>query len=312
MSRLRDDHAHCPGSGRDYIMAKREMSERQPRPERQDVYGFPSSVGWLGLVGVVFFWSATLCALLLLIIVGDRALEAAIGSVLVLGPLGWYALDAWRRRDEHIQIGTTHITLLRASGSQLVMRWDEIVQIRERFLLRRLELVDIRRRVLPVEFQLRDFARLREIIQERIPSLRDRHARAHGFRRYGLGRWPLIALLAFLVGFALVAVFASDWRGALSLTAFAGLLAAWTFTEVRSVRVGPHEVILQRFIGARRIPYTAITRIDLVDAESEGVAAGVTIALRSGAEIKLQGFLEGYLALFDSLSEAWNRNRTGA
>jgi hypothetical protein len=40
--------------------------------------------------------------------------------------------------------------------------------------------------------------------------------------------------------------------------------------------------------------------------------AGVIIVLSSGEEIKLQGFLEGYLALFDSLSDAWIQGKTGA
>ena len=91
-----------------------------------------------------------------------------------------------------------------------------------------------------------------------------------------------------------------------------GLMAAWVFSEIQSVAIRPSEVVLRRLIGARSIPYGAIVRIDLVDAEREGVASGVTLALRSGEEIKLEGFLGGYLAVFDSLSDAWARSKTRA
>jgi hypothetical protein len=47
-----------------------------------------------------------------------------------------------------------------------------------------------------------------------------------------------------------------------------------------------------------------------VDAEREGVIAGVIMVLRSEEEIKLQGFLDGYLALSDALSAAWSMRRT--
>jgi hypothetical protein len=187
------------------------------------------------------------------------------------------------------------------------MRWDEVVEARERRLLRRLELVDVARRVIPVEFQLSGFARLRETIQQRALGLRGRHARAREFRRYSLGRWLWLVFLLLLAGFTVGLLRMGEWRGALTGATFSGLMAAWACSEVRSVTIGPRELVLRRLVGARSIPYGSIVRIDLVDAEREGVAAAVIVALRSGEEIKLEGFREGYLAVFDSLSDAWSR-----
>jgi hypothetical protein len=48
-----------------------------------------------------------------------------------------------------------------------------------------------------------------------------------------------------------------------SIQAVASGFPTRPFSEVRSVRIGAREVLLQRFIGARRIPYGAIIRIDL-------------------------------------------------
>lgn len=72
-------------------------------------------------------------------------------------------------------------------------------------------------------------------------------------------------------GVVLFAIISADWKAALIIAAFTALLAAWVFSEVRSVRVGVREVQLQRLIGARRVPYSDIMRIDLVDAYQEGV-----------------------------------------
>ena len=112
-------------------------------------------------------------------------------------------------------------------------------------------------------------------------------------------------MFGLLVGFDLFAIISAEWKVALTDTVFTALLAAWAFSEVRSVRVGPREVQLQRLIGARRVRYTDIMRIDLVDAYQEGVAAGVILALSSGEEIKLQQSLENYLEVYNAISEAW-------
>jgi len=154
-----------------------------------------------------------------------------------------------------------------------------------------------------------DFARLRETIQARVPRLRDKQLPTRVFHRYSVGGWIWFVLFGLLVGFDLFAIISAEWKVALTDTVFTALLAAWAFSEVRSVRVGPREVQLQRLIGARRVPYTDITRVDLVDAYQEGVAAGVILALRSGEEIKLQQFLENYLELYNSISEAWTARR---
>jgi len=286
------------------------MSEPYVTADRQDIYALPPSVGLWCLAGVVLFWAMALCGLLLPFIVGERALETGLGAVVFFLPLGWYALDGWRRRADYVQVGSTHITLVRASGSDVAMRWDEIVEMRERPVLRRLELLDRQRRVLRVEFQLTGFARLRELVQERAPVLRDRHVRIREFRRYSLGRWPWVVLYAFLVGFAFFAVATGDWHAAAVCVAFTGLTGAWAFSEIRSVVIGQRDIVLQRLVGARNVPYDAILRIEVVDAEREGVAAGVIMVLRSGEEIKLQGFLDGYLALSDALSAAWSTRRT--
>ena len=285
------------------------MTDREASSQSQQVYYLPATVGWFGLAGVVLYASLLVVAMVLLLSSGERVLETVLFSIVMFVPLGWHCLTTWRERADSIHVSSTHISVRRANQTRLSMRWSDVVKIREHFFGRRLELVNAQRRVVRIRYELMDFARLRETIQARVPRLRDEQLRKRVFHRYSFGGWIWFVLFGLLVGFGLFAIISAEWKVALTDTAFTALLAAWAFSEVRSVRVGPREVQLQRLIGARRVPYTDITRVDLVDAYQEGVAAGVILALRSGEEIKLQQFLENYLELYNSISEAWTARR---
>jgi hypothetical protein len=281
------------------------MTNREASSPGQQIYSLPATVSRYSLAGVVLYASLLVVAMVLLLSSGERVLDTVIFSIVLFVPLGWHCLTTWRERADSIYVSSTHISVRRANQTRLSMRRSDVVKIREHFFRRRLELVDAQRRVLRIRYELMDFARLRETIQARVPRLRDKQPPTRVFHRYSVGGWIWFVLFGLLVGFDLFAIISAEWKVALTDTVFTALLAAWAFSEVRSVRVGPREVQLQRLIGARRVRYTDIMRIDLVDAYQEGVAAGVILALSSGEEIKLQQFLGNYLEVYNAISEAW-------
>jgi hypothetical protein len=74
---------------------------------------------------------------------------------------GIYSAYTALRLGETITLSKTHITQKRSNGTPLTLRWDEIVALRHRRFLGRVELVTQEsNKVLRLEYQLNDFADL--------------------------------------------------------------------------------------------------------------------------------------------------------
>jgi hypothetical protein len=227
---------------------------RCPAIEDRFTFTFPS--WWRPTFGCCVAVSCFFVALGITVLFIRSSVEVTVmGALVVLafGPVGWVCLDAWRRRGERIEVGPADITLVRADGSRLSMPWDSIVEVRERTVLCRLDVIDAHRRVIKIEYQVEGFANLSGIILERAACLGDQSSGATEFHRISLGGWPGVVLLALLGGCTAVALVNGELAGAAASVLFLMIVSAALYGEIRSVKVRLHDVVLQHFLSSRRI-----------------------------------------------------------
>lgn len=91
----------------------------------------------------------------------------ALAAIFIL--CGIYSAYTALRLGETVTLSKTHITQKRANGTLLTLRWDEIVALRHRRFLGRVELVAREpSKILRLEYQLDNFADLLAEVETRL------------------------------------------------------------------------------------------------------------------------------------------------
>jgi hypothetical protein len=96
-----------------------------------------------------------------------------VPGVIVLAAGGMYAKSLY---DEYWydQVTGSHIERLRPGAPAVRLAWEDVTELRERFLLQRLELRPAAGPVLQVEYELECYPELRQLIAERAAHARHR------------------------------------------------------------------------------------------------------------------------------------------
>lgn len=286
----------------------------KPEDTRPEVFTFPASFVRTTLAAAVLFLGVGLLGLALPLALDLRSLQAwaiALGA-LALG-LGFaaFAFRVWQRRHERVEVHDAGLTWVRGRDRAITRPWREIAAVRERFWLQRLEVHPPGgARVIHLEYQLGDFDRLRGLILEHAPHLREQHARLREFRRHPMVRWGLLAPGAVVAGLVWFVIPRTELVALLIFGTFAAIALGVSLTQLRTVRIGPREVTLAYPLRERAVPYDAIAGVVLKTVDEGGHAVPtVVLSLRDGGPIRLAMFREGAIALYDALRAAWEATR---
>lgn len=239
-------------------------------------------------------------------------LYLAFAGALVTGELALLTASAALRLRMRFVVKPARLLRIGPGDRYDLLRWDEIVRIRERPLLQRLEVSDRKGRVFFLDYQLDGFSELAGELAVRAPAAWRGDdelaspafspvARVSGatFQRHWYARvFP--AAVAPLVIVGSIAIFGGvlilAWLIALALGA--AWLGGWW-----SVRLAPREIVIAYPFRTRRIPVADVAAMDLeVDlAEGRRGGRGVVLYLAGGSVVSLRGVREGDVALYGAL-----------
>ena len=276
-------------------------------------FRLPRWVGMMALVGVVVFAAFLVLALASPFLPGRPAhpwiLTITCGPV--FGVFAWMSWAIWERRSEEVRTDASRITWCPRRDRCRTILWSEVVALRECALRQRLELTDLSRQRIPLEYQLTDFAQLRKIVRRNTPQLRERHALLSKFRRHALLRWQYLFTGLVFAGLTAAGLI----KGELLAVAFGLGLVMFSVVgygrEIRSIDVGPTVLMLKAPFHSQVVPWREVSSIALLDVPARrGPVQTVRINLRVGKPIDLNMVAQGTIPLFDAVEAAWRRGGT--
>lgn len=240
-------------------------------------------------------------------------LYLAFVESLVAGGLALLSASEALRLRERFAVVPPGLLRIEPGGRHELLRWDQIVRVRERPLLQRLEVSASQERVFILEYQLDGFDELAAELAARAPAAW--RGGEHGLASAALGalardsattfqrHWsarvlpPVIAPVVIAGSIAIFGgVLILAWL--LALVAGAAWLRGW-----RNIRLVPREVVIAYPFRTRRIPVEAVAAVELASDPSAGQYSrpGVMLALVDGNVLWLHGAREGDVALYGAL-----------
>jgi len=236
----------------------------------------------------------------------SRAIELLL--VVGLGLFGALTLRSFGHLRDSVAANSDGIWYLPRNGEPTFIAWCNVASVKADDTQQRLVLSDATSgRIIRLEYQLTDFARLRELVLSHTAAPTQVHpGAANVFHRTWINKGILLSSTAFL----LVCAWLSNHQGqpgpALLFIAFAGF-PLWAIAQDPLRVKFTREAVVVEYPGWKQtIPFNSIHRIALNDVAMRGnVWAAVVIERREGKPIRLFRFREGSVALHDALLSAW-------
>ncbi len=221
----------------------------------------------------------------------------------LVAELNWRFFRSSRHR---VAVNAEGIWSIRSGTSYLA--WRNVAQLRANDAMQRLELADASGLVeIRVEYQLRDFERLRDFILSHTAESAQVQSQSAG-RFYRSWENKIIyavigAASLFVAWFVYRHVTGQVFVLPVALGAIALVLF---FLDPVSLIIGHDRISIEYPAYQRTILFSSVTGITLSDVHYRGnVWAGVVIAIRAGRPIRLTRFRGGSVALYEALQAAW-------
>jgi hypothetical protein len=274
-------------------------------------FRFPRSIMIWAVVGTALFGGFLALTLAVPFLPGEMAHPWLL--VILCGPIyagfGSMGLALWRRRNEEVSTDSSAITWCPWRDRRVRIAWSDVTAIYERTQRMRLEIVDgLHHKVIPLEFQLTDFARLREIVRANTPQLRARHELMREFRRHALLLWDNVVGIVFFFPLAVWAFAKGEPYAGVAFMGFVIFALAGYARATRSIDVGPQVLVLKAPLSTDVVPWRDVVAVALVDVPRlGGTVSTVRIQRRYGQPIDIKMVAEGTIPLFDAVDAAWRR-----
>jgi hypothetical protein len=124
-----------------------------------------------------------------------------IGGIAFFGLLAIIAAVAWSKSSDRVSLDDSEITFLPHRGTAMSIRWNEVDKVDAHDVMKRLTITGVSgTKRINLEYQLEDFARLRDIVLTRTSEQRDLSPAAREFYRNYTAR------LQFFVAIPLVTI----------------------------------------------------------------------------------------------------------
>jgi hypothetical protein len=242
---------------------------------------------------------------------GHQSLAIKLPVVVGFGSFGALTLRSFGRLRDGVAANSDGIWYLPRKGEPTFVAWCNVVSVKADDTQQRLVLCDATSgRSIRLEYQLANFARLRELVLSHTAA--PTHLQASGanvFHRTWINKGIFLSFAVLLLLFAWLSHQRQPGPSLLFM-AFACLpLVGIIFDPVR-VRITREAVVVEYPGWKQTIPFDAISGIALDDVTMRGnVWAAVVIERRQGKPIGLFRFREGSVALHDTLQLAWRSRK---
>jgi hypothetical protein len=230
-------------------------------------------------------------------------------GVTVFGVFAVLTLTVVRKMWDKVAVDAEGIRYIPSRGNTTILTWDNIATVIANDAGQRIVLGDASgQKTIKLEYQLDDFARLRNVVVARTTFVVRRYASAMTvFHRSWINKG---IFLCFAIGFGIFGcLYGLDHPGAALL--FLGLATpcvARVIFDPSRLTITPTAVEITSPARTRTIEFAEISSVDLVNIPGRGnVWAAVILNLRSGEPVRLFRFREGSLALHEALRAAWAR-----
>jgi hypothetical protein len=273
---------------------------------------------WLFLAAPWLFLALALFSAALPVLPGDRPrnepflLAFSIVACLGFAVGAWYSWKIVRQLPEAaISVDEQGLWPSIKNRHDAMVPWNSIVRLRERALLQRIDALDATgRTVARLEYQLKNFDRLRAIVLQRA-SLRNSARLASSPDAYQRPGWHHLLSIGSMLGFTLLGVYVGQTDPVLgygSMTFIVGLIAWEYWTLPFHLRITPDALEI-RLPGRRRlVPREHIAKVEIQDELiNHTKQPAVMLQLVSGAKpVKLKGLGVQAVELHQAL-QAWHR-----
>ncbi len=215
--------------------------------------------------------------------------------------------------NDQIEIDEKGITYVKSTGERVSVKWAEISDVKARDYMRRLELFDsLGKRVMKLEYQLGNFDQLRNVIYAK---LEDSLRTFNPYKTFAKSTYVKIGIL-FTVGVFLFMIALSLKQGevpfALVFVAFLSMALGQILFQVQRIIIAYDHVELGYPLWNRQLKYEKVSNISLVNIREESnINATVFIEILGEKPIKLAGFKNGSVSLFQALRTAWSNSGKG-
>jgi hypothetical protein len=281
----------------------------QSAPANATIFKFPAGTAMFLLV------CSILCFCLLIFLLYEQVSHPGPGSIgiaavgaAILAAAGIFTFRSSGRFRDTIAVNADGIWYLSRSGESTYTAWSEVASIDARDTQQRLVLRDASgSRRIRLEYQLEDFAKLRDFVLSHATSLQKPHGPSPTlFHR----TWINKCLLFGGAGFSFfLARFSVGQTGPMDIFVGFGVACLGLLSQDPTTLEITKEAVVIAYPGWRRtIDLHSITGISLKDIpDGKGnVWAAVIINRQNGKPIKLFRFREGSIALRDALQSAWH------
>jgi YD repeat-containing protein len=277
-------------------------------PADATVFGFRRGATWFMLIALLFAFAEAVVLLVQAWFTPDpttRITQIPEGVFLALvAELNWrFFRSSWHR----IAVNAEGIWSIRLRNTGY-LSWRSVAHVQANDAMQKLELADASGQTeIPVEYQLKDFERLRDfILSHTAESAQVQSQSTSAFRRsweykiiYAVFASAMLFIAWFVYRHVTAHVFLLPFAlGAAALVRF--------FLDPVSLVIN-HDAISIGYPGYERtILFSSVTGITISDVHYRGnVWAGVSIARKAGAPIRLTRFSGGSVALYEALQAAW-------
>jgi hypothetical protein len=271
-------------------------------PANATFFEFSASTRWSQIAGGVFA-----CALLVSIAFFRPPPMFAVTCVATSILFGVITMRDVRYLRDRVAVSDHGVWYLPHAGTSTFLQWDEVasLDLRDGRFQGRLVLSDkTRLRKIRLDFRLNQFAQLFWFVVNRTAERRQRQPVPSISHRGHMGRTLLIVVMV------LVAVLCTRAGQSKAAMCFA-LITAVGFAELsfdpRTVVVSTRSISIG-YLGRRReLPFESVTdvQIGLLQGGKGDLSTVVVVNSVGERRVKLIGFKEGSVALYDSLHGAW-------
>jgi len=280
-----------------------------PPPTGALIFKFPASLR------IVMLGCTIICLGFIASVVVMQLVKPERGSLIVLllsfvlcGAGSVYSLKVVRYSGDRIAVNSDGIWYLVKNSPSTFIAWSDVAAVKANDTMQRLIVTDASaRRIIRAEYQLENFAALREFISGHTNALvRQAAPGTRVFHRTWINKIILtVSGLPFLI------LFAQCYREGVADGFYFGL-ALWACTLVLIARdpvtltIDTESLLIRYPFWSRSISFDSISGIVLKDVSSRGnVWTAVVIERRQKRSIRLFRFREGSIALKDALESAW-------
>jgi hypothetical protein len=283
-----------------------ETRSGAPIPADALVFDFSPGLAWMTLGGSLLLLALAVSGAVAL--TKSHQLILAIAPLLFFGLLSALSLQSFLRLRDSVAVNADGIWYLPRNGECTFLAWRDIARVVANDVQQRLVLIDSSgNRTIRLEYQLKDFLKLREFVLSHTPVQTRLDPNASPvFHR----TWISIAVwLVFSVPLLYFAWFACE-QGQTGLSIVLGASAMLPLLLILQdplrLLVEPQELVITYPGWKRIVPFHDIRDISLTYGNFLGnVFAAVVILRLHGKPIELDRFQEGSLALFETLQAAW-------